>query len=203
MKQWGMGDPSSEVAQLQAKVADMEKIIASLSERVIVLEKLVVDDERRLAAEIDPWAPLYWPESLAARAAEGLSGLRLAELVFTRFAVLAMALATFSLFVVLMFLVVQRRREYAVRAAVGATPLRLFLGVLGEGGRTTAAGLVLGMAVAYAAMRLVDAALEGAAPWRGSAALMVVVVLLLAAFASSAWPAWRAFRVPASAALRG
>lgn len=158
---------------------------------------------QRLAAEIDPWAPLYWPESLAARAAEGLSGLRLAELVFTRFAVLAMALATFSLFVVLMFLVVQRRREYAVRAAVGATPLRLFLGVLGEGGRTTAAGLVLGMAVAYAAMRLVDAALEGAAPWRGSAALMVVVVLLLAAFASSAWPAWRAFRVSASAALRG
>jgi len=53
MKQWGMGDPSSEVAQLQAKVADMEKIIASLRERVIVLEKLVVDDERRLATEIE------------------------------------------------------------------------------------------------------------------------------------------------------
>ena len=31
----------------------MEKIIASLSERVIVLEKLAVDDERRLAAEIE------------------------------------------------------------------------------------------------------------------------------------------------------
>lgn len=58
---WGMapphgapfGQPSSEVAELKAKVADMEKIIASLSERVIVLEKLAVDDERRLAAEIE------------------------------------------------------------------------------------------------------------------------------------------------------
>lgn len=62
MKQWGMGagmgsgmgmGPSSEVAALQAKVAEMEKIIASLSQRVIVLEKLVVDDDKRLAAEIE------------------------------------------------------------------------------------------------------------------------------------------------------
>ena len=53
MKQWGMGaEPTSEVAELKAKVADME-IIASLSERVIVLEKLAVNDERRLAAEIE------------------------------------------------------------------------------------------------------------------------------------------------------
>src|SRR5690242_19015973 len=43
MKQWGAGSgqwsagmgPSSDVAALQAKVADMEKIIASLSQRVI------------------------------------------------------------------------------------------------------------------------------------------------------------------------
>jgi len=60
MKGWGMGSSfgeqpqaSSDVAELKAKVADMEKIIASLSERVIVLEKLAVDDERRLAAEIE------------------------------------------------------------------------------------------------------------------------------------------------------
>lgn len=63
MKQWGFGTMhgmgattapnSSEVDELKAKVADMERMIASLSERVIVLEKLAVDDERRLAAEIE------------------------------------------------------------------------------------------------------------------------------------------------------
>ncbi len=68
MKQWGFGTThgmethgmgmtppaaSSEVAELKAKVADMERLVASLSERVIVLEKLAVDDERRLAAEIE------------------------------------------------------------------------------------------------------------------------------------------------------
>lgn len=50
----GMGmNPSGEIEALKAKVADMEKIIASLSQRVIVLEKLAVDDEPRLAAEIE------------------------------------------------------------------------------------------------------------------------------------------------------
>jgi hypothetical protein len=60
MKQWGMGhnygapgQPSSEVADLKAKVAEMEKLVASLSQRVIVLEKLAVDDDKRLAAEIE------------------------------------------------------------------------------------------------------------------------------------------------------
>lgn len=48
----GMGQ-SGEIEALKAKVADMEKIIASLSQRVIVLEKLAVDDEPRLAAEIE------------------------------------------------------------------------------------------------------------------------------------------------------
>lgn len=57
---WGMGGPHgqqsappSELAELKTKVAAMEKLIASMSERLIVLEKLAVDDERRLAAEIE------------------------------------------------------------------------------------------------------------------------------------------------------
>jgi len=55
MRGMGMGaGSSSEVATLKAKVADMEKTIAALSERVIVLEKLAVgSDDARLAAEIE------------------------------------------------------------------------------------------------------------------------------------------------------
>jgi hypothetical protein len=49
----GDSDASRELAELKVRLADMEKIIASLSSRVIVLEKLAVDDDRRLAAEIE------------------------------------------------------------------------------------------------------------------------------------------------------
>jgi hypothetical protein len=71
MKSWGMGfgeqsqghhsgphsghghDQSAEVAALKAQVASMEKTIDSMNQRIIVLEKLMVDDEARIAREID------------------------------------------------------------------------------------------------------------------------------------------------------
>lgn len=52
---YGMGgQPAGEnVAELQDKVARMEKTIASLNERIIVLERLALNDDARLAAEIE------------------------------------------------------------------------------------------------------------------------------------------------------
>ncbi|MEQ1781769.1 MAG: hypothetical protein ABMA14_10440 [Hyphomonadaceae bacterium] len=51
----GMGMPPSaaSVAELEDKVARMEKTIASLNERIIVLERLALNDEARLAADIE------------------------------------------------------------------------------------------------------------------------------------------------------
>lgn len=50
----GHGSSSSEVEALKAKVDEMTKTIASLHERIIVLEKLAVgSDDARLAAEIE------------------------------------------------------------------------------------------------------------------------------------------------------
>lgn len=61
MKGWGMGfgaetpgsAPGPDVAALEAKIASMEKTIDAMNQRIIVLEKLVVDDEARIAREID------------------------------------------------------------------------------------------------------------------------------------------------------
>ncbi len=62
MKSWGMGfggeahqhaPQREDVAALEAKVAAMEKTIDAMNQRIIVLEKLVVDDEARIAREID------------------------------------------------------------------------------------------------------------------------------------------------------
>ena len=51
---WGVsGGQSEDAAALKAKLADMEKTIAQLSERIVVLEKLATDDDSRLAAEIE------------------------------------------------------------------------------------------------------------------------------------------------------
>ena len=49
----GMPPTAGEMAQLKAQVAEMEKTIASMQQRIIVLEKLVVDDDAILAREIE------------------------------------------------------------------------------------------------------------------------------------------------------
>ena len=49
----GMSPSADSVAELEDKVARMEKTIASLNERIIVLERLALNDEARLAAEIE------------------------------------------------------------------------------------------------------------------------------------------------------
>ena len=67
MKAWGMGsgmnsgmgpgmgapESSSEVAALKAQVAEMERTMAAMNQRIIVLEKLMTDDEARISREID------------------------------------------------------------------------------------------------------------------------------------------------------
>lgn len=58
MRNAGMGGhgpgATSEVAALKTQVAEMEKTIAQLHQRIIVLEKLAVgSDDARLAAEIE------------------------------------------------------------------------------------------------------------------------------------------------------
>ena len=50
---FGAAPSADEMAQLKAQVAEMEKTIASMQQRIIVLEKLVVDDEVVLAREIE------------------------------------------------------------------------------------------------------------------------------------------------------
>lgn len=60
MKQWGFGgpDPSTgsspqEIEALKVKVADMERTMAAMHQRIIVLEKLIVDDDAHLSREIE------------------------------------------------------------------------------------------------------------------------------------------------------
>lgn len=50
---WGFPGESAKVAELEKTVADMKGVIAALSERVLVLEKLAVDPDKRLAEEIE------------------------------------------------------------------------------------------------------------------------------------------------------
>jgi ABC-type antimicrobial peptide transport system permease subunit len=118
------------------------------------------------------------------------------------FALVALLLGMAGVYGVIAYGVSLRRRELGLRVALGARPRALLGAVLGEGLRLVAAGLVLGLAGALLATRLLRDLLFGVLPADplafGGTALLVAASALLACIA----PARRASRVDPNTALR-
>ena len=98
--------------------------------------------------------------------------------------------------------VTQRTHEMGVRIALGAHVRDVVRLILGQGVRVSAAGIVLGGAVALLAGRwvqplLFDVSAHDPVIYGSVAALLIVI-----AIAASVIPAWRAARVDPNVALR-
>ena len=127
------------------------------------------------------------------------SGVRLLEL----FAAAALALCLSGLYAVLAYAQVQRRRELAIRSALGATPATQAGSVLGTGLRWVGPGAVLGVSTGALIARAFTGLLFGVNAVDAPTLAGVLGVLLLTALLASAHPAFRAARVsPATRARR-
>lgn len=122
--------------------------------------------------------------------------------LFGVFGGLALFLATAGLFGVLAGAVAERRREFGLRSALGATPRDIVGLVVRQGVILAGGGVVTGLAVALAGAGAIQALLFGI----GSRDLLtiagVAAVVGTAAIGASLVPAWRAVRVDPVAALR-
>ena len=157
---------------------------------------------RRVVLELDPNARLERVEPLAARRFNSSREPRFTALVLGLFAVLAVALAMTGLYGVLSHIVSQRRRELAVRGALGATKLNLLAMIMREGIAMVAIGTLLGAAAATVLTRGVTSLLFGVHPLDPLTFLLASALLLGVAAAASGIPAVRASRVEAAEALK-
>jgi putative ABC transport system permease protein len=127
---------------------------------------------------------------------------RFTTLLLGLFAAAGLVLAAVGIYGVVSFLVAQRRRELAVRVAVGASAGNVLWLVLKDGLQMAAMGASVGLIGVWAAQKLMDGLLFGISPvdpltFAGSAAFLVAVVMF------ACWvPAWRAGRVDPCTALR-
>ena len=118
------------------------------------------------------------------------------------FAFLALTLAAVGIYGVLSYSVERRTQEIGVRMAIGATPPDILRLVIGQGGRLTSVGMVLGLAGAFALTRVLQKMLFGVSASDTLTFAGAAVVLGAVAIVASLIPAWRAARIDPVTALR-
>ncbi|MGH8145930.1 MAG: ADOP family duplicated permease [Rhodanobacteraceae bacterium] len=123
------------------------------------------------------------------------------------FAALALLLAAAGMYAVMAVTVTAREREFGVRMALGANPLRLVWLVLRGGLVQIVVGLVIGVAVVLGVSELLVQMLVELVGRTNTfdpvALISVCMVLAIAGLTACLLPAWRAGRVQPMHALRG
>ena len=122
--------------------------------------------------------------------------------VLGAFAAIALLLAGIGIHGLLAFAVSSRAQEIGVRMALGAQARDILTLVLRQGRRLAAAGVALGVALAYAAGRSLEALLAGISPRDATTFLAAGSVSLLMVMLGSLLPALRAVRVDPLTAIR-
>ncbi len=156
----------------------------------------------RLVREVDPAVPIVRLRDMDAVFAESIRRPRLLAQLLGAFAGLALLLATVGTYGVLAYMVTERRREIGIRMALGASRSSVIGMVMKQGLRATVIGVILGVAGALAANRMLASLLFGVEP--ADAATMAAVIGTISTVAAAAcWlPAWQASRLDPNVVLR-
>ena len=152
--------------------------------------------------ELDAQLPVERVQSMDAVLDEVLVAERFRALLLQIFAGAALILASVGIYSVLSYLVRGRRREIGIRAALGARTSSLLGMVLLEGLKPALLGIVIGIAGALMAARLLDKLVFGVKASDPVTLAIVAGALLIVSIAASLLPAWRATRLDPLTVLR-
>jgi len=161
---------------------------------------------RELVATVAPEQPIDDVRSMRSIVEENMSGSMTGIWICGVLAAMALLLAAAGLYAVMSVAVTAREHELGVRAALGASPVRLAAAVLRGGMVQVAAGLALGLLLAAAFPRLFAASFAqlgtdvSIGPWVAGG---VCAVLLTFGLLACLMPAVRAGRVQPMRVLQG
>jgi putative ABC transport system permease protein len=168
------GDPAAAGMQLRRVVGRVSDVLALSS--VEPLTDVVVRDSRRQRA-------------LAA--------------VLTTLGLLALGIAMLGLYASLSYVVAQRRREIAIRVAVGASAARIRRLVAAEGAAVVGLGIGIGVVLSVALTRVLGTLLHEIEPTDPITFVGIAIVLGAAGLGAALSPARQAARVQPAEILRG
>jgi putative ABC transport system permease protein len=157
---------------------------------------------RDAVQRVDPTLPAPPIYPIETGRVETVAGPRFNLTLLAAFAAIALVLAVTGVYGMLAFNVAERRREIAVRLALGASGTRVARQILWNGLALTLTGVVLGVIGAMAAARVLSSLLYGVQPTDALTFAGACIVLLAAAVLACLVPARHAMRLDAINLLR-
>lgn len=173
-----------------------------LAVRTTADPRLLVAAVRGEIARIDPQLAVQSVETMEERLGASVAPRRFSVMTLGAFAVGALLLAAIGLYGLLAFSVAERRREIALRVALGAERQAILRMVVGHGLKLVTLGLTVGALASFGVTRVLTTLLYHTDTHDIVTFAAVPVVLLLISLVACALPAMRALRIEPITALR-
>ena len=157
---------------------------------------------RSEVAAIDRDQPIASLMTMDQRISDSVAPRRFNMFLFGLFAALALVLAAIGIYGIMAFSVAQRTHEIGVRMALGASRSDVLRLILSNGFRLALIGIVVGLAIAFAATRLLSTLLYDVSTTDPAIFLIDALLLAGAALLACYVPARRATKVDPIIALR-
>jgi len=157
---------------------------------------------RRKVHELEPQRSVYDLTPLTSHISDAYAENRLRMTLLAFFALTAIALASLGLYGTLSYMVNVRRREVALRMALGALRTEVARQFVAQGLRISGIGCIAGLALALTLTRLLSSMLYGVSATDTVTLIGVAVMVIAVSAAASLAPAIRAARLEPMRALR-
>lgn len=157
---------------------------------------------RGAVRRVDPALPVYDMRPLDEYVDRARSAQRFTLMLAMLFAGVAGVLATVGVYGVVAYTAQRQRREFGVRLALGARPIRVVGQVLFTHLGHVVMGTLIGVTVAWFAAPLMRAQLYETAPRDPLSYFVAAAGLIVASVVAMSFPAWRAVRHTPLSALR-
>jgi putative ABC transport system permease protein len=157
---------------------------------------------RQVVRELEPGAPLSNVATVADLVDQSLLRPQSLSMLVASFAGVALLLSIIGIYGVMGYYVQQQLKEISIRMALGGSRGDVARLVIGQGLTVVVIGVVVGVAIAFGATRLMVTLLFGVGAADPLTFAAVVMLLTVTALLACAVPAWRAMRLQPAAVLR-
>ncbi|HLG99920.1 MAG TPA: ABC transporter permease [Bryobacteraceae bacterium] len=162
----------------------------------------LVEPVQRAVAALDPNVPVLEARTLAAEVDNGVAAESVAAMLGTVFATGSTLMVAIGLFALFETLMSQRRREIAIRMALGASHGEMILRVIAKAFTLSGSGVIGGFTLALIFRRVVQSWVDEAVTGNPRALLAAGALIIFISLLAAVTPAWKVKSLPVGVVLR-